>query len=52
MELATKSNETFATDEIRPLSDIELDGVSGGFPHMLVGALALALAALIADKCG
>ena len=49
MDLAIKSNEMLATDEIRPLTDIEIDGVSGG-GAMLIGALALAATFLVADR--
>jgi hypothetical protein len=51
MELAIKSNEICRADDIRPLSDIEIDGVSGG-GHLLIGALILAGALYLADRYG
>ena len=51
MELASKSNEIFPADDFRPLSDIEIDGVSGGLPHLLIGAVILLAAAAIAKAC-
>ena len=51
MELAIKSNEVSLADNVRPMSDIEIDGVNGG-GAMLIGALALAGALLVADRYG
>ena len=50
MELAIKSNEVSLADDVRPLSDIEIDDVNGG--ALLIGALALAGALLVADRYG
>ena len=35
MEFASKANETFHADEIRPLSEAELDQVEGGAAPVL-----------------
>ena len=51
MERAIKSNEAFNADDVRPMSDIEIDGVNGG-GAMLVGALVLAGALYLADRYG
>jgi hypothetical protein len=51
MELTSKSNELIA-DDIRPLSDIELDDVNGG-GILLAGAFVLLACAggLVLGKC-
>ena len=49
MEL--KSDEACRADDVRPLSDIEIDDVNGG-GAMLIGALVLAGALYLGDRYG
>ena len=50
METAIKSNDV--TDEIRPLTDIELDAVDGGGAMLLGAAVLLACAiGVVLGKC-
>ena len=46
MELTCKSNENFLADDIRPLSDNELDAVNGGGAMLLGAGILLAVLAL------